>query len=155
MKVFFRQTKIGKIGIAEENGSITNLYFETDNTRQNIEILETDTIKEAFRQLDAYLSGDLRDFSLPLAPQGTDFMQHVWQILCDVPYAKTASYKDVATAVGNPKAVRAVGLANGRNPIPIFIPCHRIIGSSGKLVGYGGGLELKKKLLDLERNGDI
>ena len=90
MKANFRRTKIGKIGIAEEAGNITNLYFETDDTPEDVEIGETETIKKAFRQLDAYLSGDLREFSLPLAPQGTDFMQHVWKILCEVPYGKTA-----------------------------------------------------------------
>jgi len=156
MKLYFYETDIGKVGIAEGRGSITNLYFETDVTPQNVEICETETIKEASRQLNAYLSGDLKEFSLPLATSGTDFMRTVWKILCEVPYGKTASYKDIAIAVGNPKAVRAVGMANNKNPIPIFIPCHRIIGSDGKLTGYRGGLALKKKLLELEKqNRDV
>lgn len=150
MQLYFYQTTIGEIGIGEERGSITNLYFETDPIPRDAEIGETEGIKEAFRQLNAFLAGELKQFSLPLAPCGTDFMRKVWEILCEVPYGKTASYKDIAAAVGNPQAVRAIGLANNRNPIPIFIPCHRIIGSSGKLTGYRGGLALKKKLLALE-----
>ncbi len=151
MKLYFHQTGIGRIGIAEENGSITNLYFETDTVPQNVEICETEVIKEAFKQMEAYLAGNLKIFSLPLAPGGTDFMRTVWKILCGVPYGKTASYKEIAIAAGNPKAARAVGLANNKNPVPLFIPCHRIIGADGKLVGYRGGLEVKMKLLELEK----
>lgn len=150
MKLYFYQTEIGKIGIAENRGSITNLYFAADVTPQDVEICETEIIKEASRQLNSYLAGDIKEFTLPLVPHGTDFMRSVWKILCEVPYGKTASYKDIATTAGNPRAVRAVGQANNRNPIPIFIPCHRIIGSGGKLVGYRGGLALKKQLLELE-----
>ena len=156
MKLNFYETRIGKIGIAEDHGSITNLYFESDIVTQNVEICETENVKEASRQLHRYLEGDLKEFSLPLAPKGTSFMRKVWKILSEVPYGKTASYRDIAIAVGNPKAVRAVGMANYSNPIPIIVPCHRIIGSSGKLVGYRGGLALKKKLLELEKqNGNI
>lgn len=152
MNLCFRQTAIGRIGIAAENGRVTNLYFETDSVPQNVESAETDVIKEAFRQLDAYLAGRLETFSVPLAPYGTDFMRAVWRALCCIPYGKTASYKEIALAAGSPKAARAVGLANNRNPIPLFIPCHRIIGANGKLVGYRGGLKLKEKLLALESN---
>ncbi|HEY3298032.1 MAG TPA: methylated-DNA--[protein]-cysteine S-methyltransferase [Armatimonadota bacterium] len=150
MKLYFHETEIGRIGIAEESGSITNVYFERDAAPQDVEICETETIKEAFRQLDAYLAGDLKEFSLPLDPRGTDFMRRVWKLLCEIPYGRTASYKDIAAASGDPNAARAVGMANNRNPIPIFIPCHRVIGRSGKLTGYRGGLGLKKKLLELE-----
>jgi len=152
MNIYFQQTTIGRIGIAEENGSITNLYFETDAIPQNVELSATEVIREAFRQLDAYLGGELQTFSLPLAPSGTDFMRTVWMALCKVPYGTTASYKEIATAAGSPKAARAVGLANNRNPIPLFIPCHRTIGADGKLVGYRGGLEIKKILLAIEKN---
>jgi methylated-DNA-[protein]-cysteine S-methyltransferase len=152
MNLYFQNMAIGRIGIAEENGSITNLYFETDAVPQNVEIYETEVIKEAFRQLEAYLAGDLKTFSVPLAPRGTDFMRNVWKILCVIPYGKTASYKEIAIAAGNPKAVRAVGMANNKNPVPVIIPCHRIIGSDGKLVGYRGGLDVKRKLLELEKN---
>lgn len=155
MKLFFYRTAIGKIGIAEDGGSITNVYLPTDSAPPDAEICETALIKEAFRQLNAYLAGALREFSLPLAPRGSDYMKKVWKILCRIPYGKTESYKEVAAAAGNSKAGRAVGLANNRNPIPIFIPCHRVIGSDGKLVGYGGGLDLKKKLLELEERKGI
>ena len=150
MNLFYYETRLGRIGIAEESGSITGVYFDSDTIPENAEICETEIIKEAHRQLDAYLARELKEFSLPLAPHGTDFMKSVWKHLCDIPYGETRSYKDIAIAAGNPKAVRAVGQANNRNPIPIFIPCHRVIGINGKLVGYGGGLEIKEKLLELE-----
>jgi methylated-DNA-[protein]-cysteine S-methyltransferase len=153
MNLYFCQTVIGRVGIAEDCDAITGLYFETDNAPRDAEVLETEGIAEASRQLVRYLAGELTKFSLPLAPHGTPFMQGVWKALCEVPYGRTASYKDIAAAVGNPKAVRAVGLANNKNPIPIFIPCHRIIGSDRRLIGYRGGLALKKKLLRLEGIG--
>lgn len=108
-------------------------------------------LREAALQLDAYFDGRLRTFSLPLAPEGTAFQQDVWRVLEAIPYGETLSYADVADRVGRPTAVRAVGAANGRNPIPIIIPCHRVIGSSGKLVGFGGGLDAKRALLGLEQ----
>ncbi len=151
MNLFFQQTTIGNIGITEENGLVTKLFFETDSIPEDITIKETAVIKEAFHQLEAYLGGELQTFSLPLSPQGTDFMRTVWNALCAVPYGKTASYKEIAIAAGSPKAARAVGLANNKNPIPLFIPCHRIIGTNGKLVGYRGGLDIKKILLDIEK----
>lgn len=114
-------------------------------------IEDTGAFGEARRQFDAYFRGDLRDFDLPLAPVGTPFQQRVWRALRAIPYGRTASYRDVAVAIGQPAAVRAVGLANGRNPLPIVVPCHRVIGSDGSLTGYGGGLEAKRFLLDLER----
>jgi len=107
--------------------------------------------KETIRQLHAYFAGELEDFALPLAPQGTAFQLTVWKRLCDIPYGETISYGQLARRIGNPNASRAVGLANGANPIPIVIPCHRVIGSNGKLTGYGGGLPIKEKLLALER----
>ncbi len=148
--IFFRETSIGKIGIAEKDGRITHLCLPTDKVPRDMELGETPLLKQAFAQLELYLSGQLKDFTLPLLPEGTTFMKSVWQKLLDVPYGQTASYKDIAIAVGNPKGARAVGLANNRNPIPIIIPCHRIIGSKGDLVGYGGGLGMKKRLLGLE-----
>jgi methylated-DNA-[protein]-cysteine S-methyltransferase len=101
-------------------------------------------------QLHAYFAGELRDFDLPLDMQGTEFQRRVWCELQNIPYGETRSYSYVANAIGAPKAVRAVGAANGRNPIPIIVPCHRVIGAAGSLVGYGGGLSMKKFLLDLE-----
>jgi methylated-DNA-[protein]-cysteine S-methyltransferase len=105
---------------------------------------------ETTRQLRAYFDGNLRDFDLPLDMQGTVFQKRVWDELQRIPYGETRSYMQVAVSVGSPQAVRAVGAANGANPVPIVVPCHRVIGSSGKLTGYGGGLPLKKRLLELE-----
>lgn len=105
---------------------------------------------EAKRQLTEYFAGSRREFDLPLAPQGTPFQLSVWQALLTIPYGATCSYRDIAEQVGNVKAVRAVGGANGRNPLPIVVPCHRVIGSNGKLTGFGGGIETKEFLLSLE-----
>ncbi len=148
--LFFQETEIGTVGIAECSGQITNLYFGASAVPLDAEPSETEVIREAFRQLKRYFKGELKDFSLPLAPAGTPFMQHVWQILSKIPYGTTTSYKEIAIAAGNPAAVRAVGMANRRNPLPLIIPCHRVIGSDGSLTGYSGGLALKKKLLGLE-----
>jgi len=106
---------------------------------------------EATRQLAAYFAGRLTVFDLPLRPEGTPFQQQVWRALRDIPYGETRSYAQVAAALGRPAAVRAVGRANGSNPLPIVVPCHRVIGSDGTLTGYGGGLAAKRWLLDLER----
>jgi methylated-DNA-[protein]-cysteine S-methyltransferase len=105
---------------------------------------------EVIRQLQAYFDGKLREFDLPLAPQGTEFQLRVWNSLRSIPYGETISYAELAQMIGNPQAVRAVGLANGSNPIPIIIPCHRVIGSNGSLTGFGGGISNKRKLLALE-----
>jgi methylated-DNA-[protein]-cysteine S-methyltransferase len=107
-------------------------------------------LREAVRQLTAYFAGDLREFRLPLDMVGTDFQKRVWQELLTIPYGEIRSYLQIAVAIGGPHAVRAVGAANGANPIAIVVPCHRVIGASGKLTGYGGGLPLKRRLLDLE-----
>jgi methylated-DNA-[protein]-cysteine S-methyltransferase len=107
--------------------------------------------REVVRQLRAYFAGKLREFDLPLAPEGTEFQRKVWSALERIPYGETLSYGELARRIGNPKASRAVGLANGANPIPIIIPCHRVIGSDGTLTGYGGGLAIKEKLLALEQ----
>ena len=105
---------------------------------------------EVIRQLQAYFRGELRKFDLLLAMEGTEFQLRVWNALRTIPYGETISYAQLAERIGNPKAVRAVGLANGSNPIPIIVPCHRVIGSNGSLTGFGGGLSTKKKLLELE-----
>lgn len=151
MSTFFYDTALGKIAISEKNGTITNLYFTTDEIPENSTINETPILKEAAKQLNSYLAGGLFEFSLPLFLEGTVFMKQVWSSLCEIPYGETKSYKEIAVKIGSPKAARAVGLANNRNPIPIFIPCHRVIGAGGSLIGYRGGLELKKQLLNLEK----
>ena len=106
---------------------------------------------ETVRQLREYFDGTRREFALPLELQGTDFQRRVWEMLLTIPYGETRSYRELAQAIGAPKAVRAVGAANGANPLPIVVPCHRVIGANGKLTGYGGGLPLKKRLLELEK----
>ena len=151
MYICFYNTVIGKIGIAETGGSIINVYFEKDILPQNVTEGETPLLFEAAQQLDRYLRGQLKQFTLPFSPVGTPFMKQVWAQLCDIPYGQTATYKEIAVKTGNGKASRAIGLANNRNPIPVFIPCHRVIGSNGTLTGYRGGLEVKKILLDIER----
>jgi len=110
---------------------------------------------EAAGQLRAYFAGGLREFHLPLDLRGTDFQLRVWRQLLTIPYGETRSYADIARAIGAPASVRAVGAANGANPIPIVVPCHRVIGAGGKLVGYGGGLALKKRLLEMERGAGL
>ena len=107
-------------------------------------------LREAASQLHAYFAGDLRRFELPLDMHGTEFQKRVWRELEKIPYGETRSYAQVAAAIGTPNAVRAVGAANGSNPVAIVVPCHRVIGSGGRLTGYGGGLPLKKRLLELE-----
>ncbi len=106
---------------------------------------------EVARQLRAYLSGDRTAFDLPVDLRGTEFQRQVWQVLLQIPYGSTITYAELARRVGNPKAARAVGAANGRNPIPIVVPCHRVVAAGGKLGGYGGGLDLKRRLLALEQ----
>lgn len=151
MIILSDKTILGSVGIAEHEGFITNLYFSRYIVPERATDGDSSLLREAFRQLRAYLAGQLTVFSLPLDPAGTPFMREVWRHVASVPYGMTASYRDIAIACGNPKAVRAVGMANRRNPIPLFIPCHRIIGSDGKLTGYRGGLHMKQRLLDLER----
>jgi methylated-DNA-[protein]-cysteine S-methyltransferase len=148
--ILIRETAIGPIGIEGDQGSITALYLPNKAAELSRSEEETPIVREAFRQLGLYLDGQLHEFDLPLNPEGTSFMKRVWEKLVKVPYGKTTSYKDLAIASGNPKATRAVGMANARNPIAIFIPCHRVIGSSGKLVGFESGVELKSWLLALE-----
>lgn len=148
---FVRETPIGRFAIGVDEEYITHLCFPNSTARlKNFDRDETPLVREAFRQLEMYLDGRLQVFSLPLKPEGTPFLKRVWEKLLEIPYGKTASYKDIAIASGNPKATRAVGMANAKNPISIIIPCHRVIGSNGKLVGFGGGLEMKSWLLELE-----
>lgn len=150
-KVSFIMTPVGKMGIIEENDAITHLYFSDGSLPEGAELKETELIKKAKTQLQEYFSGRRKDFDLPLKPSGTAFQQAVWQALCSIPYGETRSYKDIASQIGNPKACRAVGMANNRNPIAIVVPCHRVIGANGKMVGYAGGLSVKEHLLQLER----
>ena len=143
------ETKLGSVTIVEEDGTLLAI---TTHRAYEGKRLETSLIKEAYRQLSEYLIGERKSFNLPLDPRGTVFQQQVWKVLCDIPYGETRSYKQIAEAIGNPKAVRAVGMANNRNPLLIVVPCHRVIGANGKLVGYGAGIEKKEFLLKLEKS---
>lgn len=156
MRYFYTTASpIGDLIIAQKSDALT--HIELLNEEKLKELKEsgaveekTDLISTAVSQLDEYFAGKRREFTLPLAPEGTDFQKRDWQALCDIPYGETASYKDIAIRIGCPKGARAVGLANNRNPIMIVIPCHRVIGSDGSLVGYEGGLHIKEYLLKLE-----
>jgi methylated-DNA-[protein]-cysteine S-methyltransferase len=153
---------IGPLLLAADDQGLREILFangrhaaEPDPTWHKINDLtesscEANILRECIRQLNAYFAGKLERFDLPLAPAGTPFQLEVWRRLCDISYGETISYGELARRIGKPKASRAVGLANGSNPIPIIIPCHRVIGSNGKLTGYGGGLPIKEKLLALE-----
>ena len=147
---YYYETEIGRIGIVEDGTAITYLCFE-ESIPKDANMVETALLKKAYQQLQEYLMGKRKIFDLPLAPKGTEFQQKVWKALQEIPYGKTCSYKDIAINVGNIKTCRAVGMANNKNPIAIFIPCHRVIGANGKLVGYAGGLDLKEKLLQIEK----
>jgi methylated-DNA-[protein]-cysteine S-methyltransferase len=138
---------VGDILLEAENGRLTGLYLRHDGKV----VGGDDSVFDAAReQLDAYFAGELEEFDLPLALNGTPFQLRVWDELARIPFAETISYKELALRLGDLKLVRAVGLANGRNPISIVIPCHRVIGADGTLVGYGGGLDRKRWLLDHE-----
>ena len=150
--VFFYNYPVGWIGIAETNGAISRVYFRGDKKDfGGFTAAETPLIKEAAAQLAEYFAGKRFEFDLPLAPVGTEFQRSVWQALQTIPLGETRSYGEIAAQIGNPKACRAVGMANNRNPVVIIIPCHRVIGWNGSLTGYGGGLDVKQFLLNLER----
>ena len=149
---------VGRLTLVVEDGAIVGLYMNLQRHRPDDgDLGEPDRrgrqaapFKTAADQLDAYFAGALTRFTLPMAPRGSEFQQRVWTALQDIPYGQTESYGELAERIGSPRAARAVGLANGKNPISIVIPCHRVVGSDGNLTGYGGGLDRKKQLLDLE-----
>jgi len=147
---YIYESDFGKIMIESDGSAITSVKSGTGIKPAGNPKADALTDKTA-TQLDEYFAGKRSRFDLPLNPIGTDFQRRVWNALSDIPYGETRSYKQIACAVGNPKACRAVGMANNKNPIWIIIPCHRVIGSGGSLTGYGGGLEMKQKLLDLEQ----
>ena len=149
-RVFYYQTTIGKIGIAEEYGFVTNIYFMNMKQPLDAKQYETEILKETYNQICEYLRGERKEFDIPLNPSGTDFQQTVWSELLNIPYGETRTYKDIATALGSENSTRAVGSANNKNPIPIIIPCHRVIGADGSLSGYSGGADIKQKLLETE-----
>jgi len=148
-KYYTYTSPFGNIIIVSNGNAITNITLESKINPQCKKEADVLTDKAA-GQLEEYFAGKRREFDLPLDPCGSDFQRKVWQALENIPYGQTKSYKQIAQIIDNPKACRAVGLANNKNPIWIMIPCHRVIGSDGKLVGYGGGLAMKQRLLEIE-----
>ena len=151
------KTPIGIITIKEKNNKIIELQLNSNLVqplKENEQIKETPLLIEAEKQLTEYFNKTRTKFDLPLDPQGTDFMKRVWKELIQIPYGETRTYKQIAQKIGNEKASRAVGMANNKNPIPIIIPCHRVIGANNKLVGYALGLDKKEFLLDLEKSNN-
>lgn len=147
MNKFNYKTCIGEIWIAEENNKIVHVAFSEIDGIKN----ETPLIIETYKQLNEYFAGERTNFNVPLSLDGTLFQTKVWKELMKIPYGQIVSYKYIAEKIGNPNASRAVGLANNKNKIAIIVPCHRVIGSNKKLVGYAGGLDIKKYLINLEQ----
>ncbi|MGQ0593780.1 MAG: methylated-DNA--[protein]-cysteine S-methyltransferase [Gammaproteobacteria bacterium] len=152
--VFVQESPVGPLTLVSDGVALTGVYFATQKhgapptgPRSSDRIIDA-----ARKQLDAYFNGRRQAFDVPLAPRGTVFQTRVWAALTKIPYGETMSYGAIAAAIGAPKAVRAVGAANGRNPIPIIIPCHRVIGANGSMTGFGGGIDRKQILLCLERD---
>jgi methylated-DNA-[protein]-cysteine S-methyltransferase len=145
----------GALSLIATDDGLEQIRFDASVPTDAIRCDKHPVLRETARQLNAYFARELRDFDLPLVMKGTPFQIRVWRALQEIPYGETRSYAQQARLVGAPEAVRAVGAANGRNPIPIVVPCHRVIGSNGKLTGFGGGLPLKRWLLDLESQSTL
>ena len=143
------ESPIGKLRLVSDGLALLSIEFEGSHGSEGLEQSD-DILQQTAQQLAEYFSGRRRQFSLPLAAAGTAFQQQVWSALRQIPFGELRSYRDIATEIGNNKAVRAVGAANGRNPIAIVVPCHRVIGSNGSLTGFTGGLAAKRALLELE-----
>jgi len=152
MEVLFMDSPWGKIGLGAEGDFITRLFFSPAELPASGCLFSKNNavLLKGAKQLEEYFNGRRREFSLPLHYEGTDFQKKCWKALIEIPYGETRTYLDIARAAGNEKAARAAGMANNKNPLPIFIPCHRVIGSNGKLVGFRGGLEVKRLLLEIE-----
>lgn len=156
----YLDTFIGRIYVAVENGGVVRLAKEEAESG-DIVVEETGEsmeeplvlLRRAVTEIREYLDGKRTDFDVPVKASGTPFQKRVWDALCRIPYGETRTYGEIARAVGSPRGARAVGMACGQNPVMILIPCHRVIGSTGKLVGFGGGLPMKESLLNLEKNG--
>lgn len=152
--VAYLDSPLGRLQLRSDGAALTGLYMPSPKGQPPVDaawVADDAPFADAVDQLRAYFAGTLREFDLPLAPHGTEFQNRVWSALRAIPYGRTCSYRDIAESIGAPKAVRAVGLANGRNPISVIVPCHRVVGANGSLTGYGGGLPNKQLLLELER----
>jgi methylated-DNA-[protein]-cysteine S-methyltransferase len=146
---------VGPLFLAASTKGLVRLEFQDRMMKINPGLIQLTESKPALvpylRELDQYFAGERREFSFPLDLRGTDFQLACWRALLEIPYGQTRSYRDIAESIGHPHAFRAVGMSNNRNPVAIVVPCHRVIASSGSLCGYGGGLDIKRKLLDLEQ----
>lgn len=153
MNVAMYDSPGGPLTLTSDGAALTGIFFEKGRHFTPPKATDSaDKVLDATRkQLDSYFAGKRMNFDVPLAPRGTAFQTRVWSALTKIAYGETKSYGAIANAIGSPKAVRAVGAANGRNPIPIIIPCHRVIGANGSLTGFGGGMAWKELLLDLEK----
>lgn len=149
-KTGYFNTHIGVISIVQEEGGISRIQFGVDNLTE-FDLEQTDLMRSAAAQISEYFAGKRKVFDLPLHLRGTEFQLSVWRALQTIPYGETRSYKEIAALIGKERGVRAVGMANNRNPIAIIVPCHRVIGAGGDLVGYAVGLEVKRFLLELEK----
>ncbi len=150
--LYFYDTPIGRVGITANEEVVTGVFFGEPDEQCGYKIHETPLIKETAAQLKEYFAGTRKSFRVPLEMAGTAFQKAVWDALLKIPYGKTASYGDIAKAIGKPMASRAVGGACHMNPIPLLVPCHRVVGSDGSLTGFGGGLSVKEFLLNLEKS---
>lgn len=150
--VYYYKYPIGTLGIAQDETGVTNIFFQQREPFPDAVIEQTELIKRAAAQLDEYFAGKRTAFDIPLSFYGTEFQKKVWRALCTIPYGETRSYKQIAQQAGCPGGARAVGMANNHNPVMIVVPCHRVIGANGKLVGYASGVDVKKFLLDLEKH---
>lgn len=153
------EMKMGKFRLTEEDGKLIEVsYIQENMNGEDSKKVDSECVNEETalliktkKELEEYFQGTRKEFDIPLAPEGTEFQKKVWKALHDIPYGATCSYKDIAIRIGDEKSCRAVGMANNRNPIMIIVPCHRVIGKNGKMVGYGAGITMKESLLALEK----
>jgi methylated-DNA-[protein]-cysteine S-methyltransferase len=146
----FLKTPVGWVKITADVAGVTSIHFLESQPPPPVFDVLNPHLKEAYRQLGEYFRGERSRFTLTLNPKGTDFQRRVWDRLAKVPFGTTVTYAEIAAAIGKPGGARAVGMANNKNPLPIVVPCHRVIGSNGSMVGFGAGIEIKEKLLDIE-----
>lgn len=146
---FVMNSPIGPLTLVEEDGALTEVCF--GEKTEGLGVQQTPLLDRAVQELHEYFGGRRKNFTVPLKPKGTLFQQKCWNALLQIPYGKTRTYGQQAAMIGQPKACRAVGMGNNRNPLPIFIPCHRVVGANGQLTGYAGGLNIKEILLTIER----
>lgn len=155
MNLLIHECPVGALSLVSDGVRLIGVHFSGWRPPAHTTHAADRVLDAACRQLDAYFAGCRNTFELPLGLEGTRFQQSVWSALLDIPYGETRSYGQLAAAIGRPSAIRAVGAANGRNPIAIVVPCHRVIGANGSLTGFGGGLDRKKLLLNLEQGSEL